>query len=294
VLVPFGDLAEAAEAARQLAQRRVGVALGVMGTAYLAMFAGNSAAASAKVKRLLEEDLGVRCFLLVVGHGSVLASVKDVAAPVIGHATIAKLLRALPHLDSNPGLSAMMDAETGEELYKKVFSESMLPLLTLTLDAGPAGFEDVPPDLRDFYRKLQRRDELSDPVWLNTFRILPARMGRGHQFVSQIGWVPLSPATAIRDFNDALAKVAERLALEGAFGYFVPIDHGTRAVVEFDFYFDGADSEARERVRIALADCALVIDELTRSQTVARRGSELVGQGMARYQSYLFERRPVP
>ena len=60
------------------------------------------------------------------------------------------------------------------------------------------------------------------------------------------------------------------------------------AYQEFDFYFDGADQEARERVRLALADCALVIDELARSQTVARRGSELVGQGMARYQSYLF------
>lgn len=97
-LVPFGSLADAAETARQLAEKRIGVALGVIGTTYVSYFAGHTYASSKDIRALLEEGLGINCFLLIIGDQSILHSVRKIAGPVIDTKLTSKLLRALPNL----------------------------------------------------------------------------------------------------------------------------------------------------------------------------------------------------
>lgn len=144
--------------------------------------------------------------------------------------------------------------------------------------------------MREYFKELYRRPEMYDPLWLNSFRILPVRMGRGQQFVSQIVWLPLEPATLVTEFSDRLSEVGKTFGIEGSFGYFVPIDYGTRAVAEFDFYYDQTNTQQCLAVTEALSECKHVLEELVDNGTIVCTGSDLIGQGMARYQSYLFGR----
>jgi hypothetical protein len=294
ILVPFDNLTEATKLARTLAERHIGVGMGVFGSAYMAMFAGQTGATAKTIRQLLEDDLGIVCFLLAIGDKSALEPIRKLAAPILDQQAISKLLRGLPNLDANPTFATLMDAESGDALYKTLFSEEMRPLLHMTLESGGEDFGHVPDNLREFYRQLYSREELVDPVWLNTFRILPARMGRGHQFASQIAWITMRPPDAVQSFSDELQGVANQHGVTGAFGYLVPIDHGTRAIVEYDFYFDAAIDAEKQRVCDALVDAAACISTLSEAGIVRRRGASLVGQGMSRYQSYLFTQLEAP
>lgn len=291
VLVPFGSLSAAADAARQLAEKRIGVAMGVLGSTYMSYFAGHTHASSEDIRLLLEKDLGINNFLLIIGDRSVLQAVREIAGPVIDANLISKLLRTLPVLRSGKGFGLLTDYGSGPAFYKEIFSEEMRPMLEMALESIDRDSNSlVKPSMNEFFKTLYRRREMFDPVWLNSFRILPARMGRGHQFASQVVYLPLEPGTLVADFSDRLSDVGKKYGIEGSFGYFVPLHQGIRAVAEFDYYYDQTNKQQCSAVTEVLSECKRIIKESVDKGAIVCAGSDLAGQGMTRSQSYLFVR----
>lgn len=288
ILIPFGALEDSVDMAREIAHRRIGTALGILGTKYVSLFAGHTSAGSREIQTFLQDELGLEAFVLVIGARDALIGLERTVSPIIDSETIPKLLRALPRLRSDPAVSALVDLDSGPELYRRIFSEEMRPLLNMALHPSPEEFDSVPDEFqREFLRSVFARPEMTDPAWLNSFRILPARMGRSHQFVAQIGWLSMTPKK-IREFVSQLQVVARRHGVGGDFGYLVPIDHGTRAVSEFDFYYDPTSEPECARMVDVLADARKILSGLIERQTLVCTGADIGGKGLSRYQSYLY------
>jgi len=289
VLVPCGRLEEAIALARDIARRRIGTGLGVMGTAYLSMFVAPSPAAVPRIRRTLEDGLGVQAFVLCIGDRSVLASIASFAEPVLSRAMGALLVRALPSLDRDPEFQRLAEEGGGEARYKELFASGLRPLVEMALRARASVPDDgVDEDLRGFFEAFLRRPETADPVWLNLFRILPARMGRGHQFVSRILYCSLDEPGAIPLACRRLGEVGDRHRLPHAFGYLVPLADGTRAVMEYDLYFDATDPRQVRAIRAAMKESADVERELCAGSAFVCSGESVRLRGLSRPATYLF------
>ncbi len=289
VFVPCGSLEEAVAVARDIARRRIGTGLGVMGTAYVSMFAAPSPAAVPRIRRALEDGLGVRAFVVCIGDRSVLAAIPSFAGPVLSRALGGLLLRALPSLDRDPELQWMMEQGGGEARYKELFAPGLRPLVEMALRARACVPDDgVDADLRGFFEAFLRRPETADSVWLNLFRILPARMGRGHQFVSRVLYCSLDEPGAVPRACERLGEIGERHGLPHAFGYLVPLADGTRAVMEYDLYFDATDPRQVREVRAAMKEAAETERELCAGPDFVCSGESVRLHGLSRPATYLF------
>jgi hypothetical protein len=274
-----------------MAERRIGIALGILGVKYVSLFASDTAAGSEDVRSFLEEDLGINCFVLVVGDRAVLQGLRTMFAPIIDGDTIPRLLRALPTLRSVPGVAALVDINTEPALFRRIFSDDMRALLNMAVQPSVNEFESVTdPFLRSFLKEIFLRPEMLDPSWLNSFRVLSARMGRGHQFAGQSAYLSLDPPDGARKLTERLTELGREHGIKGDFGYLVPIDNGTRAVMEYDFYYDQTNAEANKTMVTLLAKSKTALKELAAEGTIIWTGADLEGHGLARYQSYLFGR----
>jgi hypothetical protein len=291
VLVPCASVEEAIGVAREIARRRIGIGLGVVGPLYLSMFASTTAAAVPRVREVLERKLGIGALVLAIGDRASLGSISSFAGPVLDRTITSLLLRALPALDRERGLQMITEYEGGSGFYKELFSPEMRPILEMALRSCSTGNDDeIDEDMRQFFADFYARPESSDPVWLNSFRILPARMGRGHQFVSRILYFALEDAEPILNACRRLAEIGDRHDLRHGFGYLLPLDEGTRAVVEYDYYYDRTDARQLESMRKAMAESAGMIRGLVSSPGFVCSGESVLMQGLCRSETYLNRR----
>lgn len=289
VLIPCGSVEEAVALAREIARRRIGIGLGVIGVLYLSIFASSTAAAVPRILDLLENHLGIRAMVLVLGERNSLAAIASLTPLTLDGRLASMLLRALPTLDREPGFCLLTELGAEESLYKEIFSPALQPLLEMALRSSlGTAHDDVDEDMRDFFSAFYARPESTDPVWLNNFRILPARMGRDRQFVSKILYYDLSDPGQIVNACLELGRVGDRHNLKHGFGYLLPFADGTRAVMEYDYYFDRTDPEQVESMRKAMDEAAAVVRELHSSPGFVCSGETVFMQGLCRSESYLF------
>lgn len=291
VVVPCGSVEDAILLAREIARRRIGIGLGVIGALYLSIFASPTAAAVPRIHDLLEKRLGIRAMVLVLGERNSLAAVSSLTPLMLDGRLASMLLRALPALDREPGFRMLTEDGGEKDLYKELCSPALQPLLEMALrsSAGMA-CADVDEDMRDFFSEFYSRPESTDPVWLNSFRILPARMGRGRQFVSKILYYDLRYPHEIVDACGQLGLTGDKHNLKHGFGYLLPFADGTRAVLEYDYYYDRTDAVDVDSMKRAMGEAAVKVGELRSSPGFVCSGETVFMQGLCRPETYLFGR----
>lgn len=289
VLIPFGSYEDAIRTTRTLALRRICTAIGVLGTAYMSMFLAPTSDSERNIRRLLETDMGIQVFLLAIGDKVALETLRQTVQPVLGKEILPDLMKGLPMLENNQGYQILTEYERGEGCYHKLFADDMRPLLAMALRTGSGSVADlVAPELKGFYEKLVSRAHMSNPVWLNTFRIVSARMGRGRQFVSRILWLNLDNDTAVDEICRRLASPGEQYALPHSFGYLVPLDQGKHAVMEYDYYYDSNDPVQKEAIIAIMAETTNIIRALRDEGIIVCSGEDISEQGCTRPEGYLY------
>jgi hypothetical protein len=256
------------------------------------MFAAPSLTAVARIRQTLEDALGIHAFVLCMGDGATLASIGALARPVLDREFAALMMRALPDLDRDPQIAALLTREGSEAPFRDLFAPGLRPLLEMALRAR-ASVPDrgVDADLRDSFEVFHRRPEVHDPLWLSLFRILPARMGRGHQFAARVLYCSLDEPAVVLRACQRLGDVGDSHGLHHAFGYLVPLEGGTRAVMEYDLYFDPTEPMQLDAIRAAVEDARLVERELCASADLVCSGESVRQRGLCRPATYLFGRR---
>ncbi len=290
LLVPFSDFRWALDLAQDLNQRRIGLALGVVGAEYAAAFIAPTAASAQRLRNLFTRVLGIEGFVLVVGDRFALEAARTLAqGRVIDADFFRRLWLGLPSLIDNRLVGALEGYQGDRPAYEFLTQPEFRPIVESALKASPEALASlVDPDLREFFAEVYRRPEMTDLVWLNMFRILSTRMGREKHFVANIVYLPLDKKELLISVRDRFKEAADRHGIKNHYGFVVPLDFGKRALLEYDYYLDQTDPDEIARAREAAMEAGGIIMDVTAKVPGVVWIRFFVNQGLSRTENAFY------
>jgi len=287
VLVPFDSLGKALAFVKDCAVRRIGVALAVLGSEYISAFLSPTKSLAAEVKKIFAEKLGIPYLVLVIGDSHAIRSVAEMGVPAFDQRLFRSIFLGLPSLRSARWLELLGELSTHEP-YSYLNIKGFAEMAEVALAPSPAQLlRDVDADLRPFFETVYARPEMTDLVWLNTFRILSSRMGREKQYWVNIVYLPLEGAL-IEEIESEFRRVAERHGLKHDLGFVTPLDGGKRCILEYDYFYDQTDPDEIARVQRGAMDAGAVIMEYSAKLGTIRWIRHVVNQGISRKENLLY------
>jgi len=289
VLVPFSTFDQAVSFARNLSVRRIGLAIGVLGNHYLSTFMSPAADLAEKARKALEETMGIKYSVFVIGDRYARETIKRMTPVTIAEKTLQMLILGLPRLLDPEWSDLVENFESNKAPYEILCREELHPILEAVLRPSPETMASmVDEDLRDFYTRLYSRPEMTSMVWLNSFRIVSSRMGRGKHVLAFLAYVPLNQMGLIKRIISEWERVAEANGLEHHFGFLTPMDFGKRGILEYDYYLDHTKESDRERARKAMLAIEPFLDELSRETKGVMTMKYIFSQGCSRKENFLY------
>jgi hypothetical protein len=285
--VPFESLGPALDFARECAMRRIGLAIGVLGGEYISVFLSPTKQLAAKVKDTFRDKLKIEYLVLVIGDKYALNSIKEMGYNYFDNRLIRILNLGLPSLTSAKWLD-LMDEITEEEPFSYLGLKYFPDLAEAALAPSPAQLvRDVDPELQPFFEKLYSRPEMTDPVWLNMFRIVSSRMGREKHVLAMIIYLPIDNKL-IAEINAEFKRIADSHGLKNDYGFITPLDNGKRCVFEYDYYLDQNDPDERIRTQQAMMEAGMMIEKYSAETGSVTWIRYVFSQGFSRKESFLY------
>jgi hypothetical protein len=289
LLVPFSDFDRAVAFARDLSMRRIGLAVAVLGSHYLATFMSPSKELAEKVKTILPEGLGIHYAVFVVGDRYARDAIKKMAGTVIDQRLFRILMLGLPKLAEDDWVDLVQAYEGNNPGYVVLCREEMLPLLETVLSPSPETIAAaVDEDLRKFYVQLYSRPEMTDMVWLNMFRIVSSRMSRHKHMFAFLVYVPLDRIDVINHINAEFKRIADTQGLDNDYGFLTPMDFGKRGILEYDYYIDHTDPGERKKIERAMVKIEPFLDGLSQATKGIKWLKYVFSQGCSRKENFLY------
>ena len=287
VIVPFASLENALDFSRECAIRHIGLAIGVLGSEFISSFLAPTKKLAVEAKDVFTDKLGMPYLVLLIGDKYALRSVREMGYPVIDQKLFKTLYQGLPSLKSAKWLDLLKDLSNDEPFsYLQIgqFSE----LAETAIAPSPAQMtQDIDPHLRPFFEKLYARPEMTDLVWLNTFRIQSSRYCRERPCVALVCFLPID-TSLIAEIQCGLQDIAEKHHLKNGFGFITPIDSGKRCIWEYDYYFDHNDPDEVSRIQLATYEAGALLDEYSEKTGTIRQVRYVVNQGCCRKENLLY------
>ena len=293
ILVPFADFAAAVRFARELSQRRIALALAVLGRHYIANFISPSATLADQLKRVFPDVLGINYMVFAVADAFGRDAIRKMTPNVIDAGLLRTLMLGLPEL-AGGRLTEFIRSYPGDAApYELLGKPELRPLIEAALRPSPETIaQAVDPDLRDFYRKLYARPEMTDMVWLNMFRIVAARMSRHKHMIPIILYLPLDRQDVIDNVVAELGRIADSVGVEHDYGFLTPMDFGKRAILEYDYYIDQADPVEQKKIATALTEIDPWLDGLAARVKGVTYLKYVFSQGCSRKDNFLYRVQP--
>jgi len=289
LLVPFEALDEAVRFARELGQRRIGLAVAVLGAHYIAAFLSPDETLARKLKAALPEALGVNYMVFMIGDKYARDAVRKMSPSVIDAGLLRLLMLGLPRLLEPRWLDLAREYEGRGRPYELLCRPEMRPLIEAALQPSPETIAAaVPEGLRRLYRDLYARPEVTDMVWLNMNRIVSARMSRHKHMFAFLVYVPPDKPAVVREILDGFAQVANAHGIEHDFGFLTPMDSGKRAILEYDYYIDHTAPAEREKIARAMPELDPWLDRLAARVPGVLSLKYVFSQGCSRKENFLY------
>lgn len=288
IAVPFGKMDEALKYARELNKMGIGLGIGVLGTEYLGTFLSPTAELAETLRKLFRNDLEINYMVLVLGNRFHLKAAAELAPCVLEQSMITALTLGASSL-AECGISSVLKGLDGDEpVYTALAEPGMITLVEAALQPSSDTLSQaVECDMREAYKNLYNRGEITNIMWLNDFRIVSSRMGREGHVVAFIVYVPLDDPSLIETVNERFALLAKANELRGDFGFLTPMDWGSMGVLEWDMYLDHTDQEQMLRGRRAMGEAGKMIEELRKLDSRILFIGSVFNQGYCRKESFL-------
>jgi UDP-N-acetylenolpyruvoylglucosamine reductase len=287
LLVPFERLDQALDLIKDCALRRIGLAVAILGSEYVSAFLAPTQRLAAEVKEVFSKRLGITWLVLVIGDRYARRSLQEMGYPLIDQRLFRALNLGLPSLGLSRWTSLLTEL-SAEEPFSYLKVEGFTEIAEAALEPSPAQLvRDLDPELRPFFEEVYGRREMTDLVWLNMFRIVSSRMGRGGHFLIFIIYLPLESAL-IEEFCREFRHFADSHGVRNELGFISPLDGGKRAILEYDYFFDQNDPEQIARVRQAGMQAGALIEEYSSRLGTLRWIRHVVNQGVCRKENLLY------
>jgi hypothetical protein len=287
ILVPFESLEKALDFSRECATRHIGLAIGILGSEFVSSFLAPTKKRAAEAKDVFAQILGMPYMVLLIGDRYAIRSVHEMGHPVIDQKLFKILFHGLSALKSAPWLDLLKDL-SDEEPYSYLKLGRFAELAETALAPSPKQLtRDMDPELSSFFEELYSRPEMTDLVWLNTFRIMSSRYCREMPCVALVLYLPIE-APLILEMQDKLREIGARNHLKNELGFITPFDNGKRCVWEYDYYFDHHDPAEIARVQLATQEAGGLLDEYSLKTGTIRQVRYVVNQGCCRKENLLY------
>jgi hypothetical protein len=285
--VPFASLERALDFTRDCARRRIGLAIGVLGGEYISVFLSPTKKLAAEVKNTFRDKLKIEYLVLVIGDQYALGSIKEMGYHYFDNHMIRTLNLGLPSLTSAKWLDLLDEFADGEP-FAYIGLKRFPDLAEAALTPSPAQLvRDVDPELRLFFEQLYSRPEMTDPVWLNMFRIVSSRMGREKHVIPMIIYLPIDNEL-ITEINREFKRIADGHGLKNDFGFITPLDDGKRCVFEYDYYLDQNDPDEKVKMRQAMMEAGMMIERFSAATGTVTWIRHVFCQGFSRKEGFLY------
>jgi hypothetical protein len=287
VFVPFESLKPALDFTKECAMRRIGIGIGVLGGEYISTFLSPTKKLATAVKNTFKDKLKIEYLVIVIGDKFAINSIKEMKYNYFDTRMIKILNLGLPSLTSAKWLDLLDELADGEPfsyLGLKHFSD--LAEVALAPSATQL-VKDVDPELRPVFEKLYSQPEMTDPVWLNMFRIVSARMGREKHLVCLILFLPIDNEL-ITEINNEFKRIADKYELKNDYGFITPLDNGKRCIFEYDYYLDHNDPDERIKMKQALKEAEMVINEYSAKTETITWIRYIFNQGFSIKENFLY------
>ena len=287
ILVPFESLEKALDFSRECATRHIGLAIGILGSEFVSSFLAPTKKRAAEAKDIFAHKLGMPYMVLLIGDRYAIRSVHEMGHPVIDQKLFKILFHGLSALKSAPWLDLLKEL-SDEEPYSYLKLGRFAELAETALAPSPKQLtRDMDPELSSFFEELYSRPEMTDLVWLNTFRIMSSRYCREMPCVALVLYLPIE-APLILEMQDKLREIGAKHRLKNELGFITPFDNGKRCVWEYDYYFDHHDPAEMARVQLATQEAGVLLDEYSLKTGTIRQVRYVVNQGCCRKENLLY------
>jgi UDP-N-acetylenolpyruvoylglucosamine reductase len=287
ILVPFQTLDKALDFIRTCAIRHIGLALGIVGAEYISTFLSPTKKTASEIKDIFIKKLDIPYLVVVVGDKYAIRTIGEMGFPFFNQRLFTALYLGLPSLKSAQWLNLIKEL-SDDEPYSYLRIKSFADLFETALSPSPVLYsKEIDPELRPFFEKLFSRKEMTDLVWLTMFRIMTTRLGRRKPFIPLIVYLPID-YSLINELNDTFRIIADKYQLENDFGFITPIDNGKRCIFEYDYFFDHTDQDEVKRIRLALTEANILIDDYSIKTGTVKGLPYVLYQGFSRKENLLY------
>ncbi len=286
-LVPFENIESALDFAKECATRRIGTALGVLGGEYISTFLSPTIKLAAEVKDVFRDKLKIEYLVLVIGDRYALHSIRKMGFSYFDKRMIRILTLGLSSLKTAKWLD-LIEKFSDDEPFSYLSLQRFPDLAEAALSPSPLLLvEGIDPDLRPFFEKLYSRPEMTDPVWLNMFRIISSRMGREKHVVAMIIYLPIDNML-ITKINTEFKRIADSHSLKNDYGFITPLDNGKRCVFEYDYYLDQNDPDEISSMQQAMMEAGMMIEKYSAETGTVTWIRYVFSQGFSRKENFLY------
>ena len=254
LFVPFEHLGDALDFVLLLATRKIGLSLTLFSSKYLSEFICPTNEIAEDFDYILKNHLKLHYIVDVIVDSYSKKIVEKLADVVIDESLMKTLILGSPKLASLKDSELLRALSQEKNPLKAVIAGPMRKHLEQGIDPSSKQMAKAfDKDLQPFFEQLYSRQEMTDVVWLHDFRILPSRLMRQKMFLLRGGYL-VADKQSILKLDLMLDETAKKYHLEHALGFIVFINHGRFAFLEYDYYFDHLDPDARNRLNQSVVE----------------------------------------
>ena len=255
VFVPFENIKDALNLSFKIAKRGIGFSNVILSRKYLAEFISPTPRIAEDFEFILEKYIKLNYVVDIICNKDEKKIIESMVDYTIDKSTLKSLILGCPKLATLKDSEFMKILSEEKDPLKAIFAGPMKKHFEKALDATPENISKIyDNDLQDFFKKVYSKPKMTDIVWLHEHRIFPSRLMRQRMFLPMGGVIWTAYEKNLLDWIKMFEEVGEKHKLIHALGFISPFDQGRFAVLEYDFYYDHNDPDAKNRVDKAIIE----------------------------------------
>jgi len=263
LFIPFDNLADAVDFSLDLAKENIGVSLAILSSKYFSDFICPTNKIAQSFEHIITKYFHINYLVDIICNSKDKAYVESHADFVIDESMMKTFVLSTPKLASMKDSDVLKKIAQKDNPLKALFQGRIKRkiakmILNPSAEQIGAAFDN---DLKDFFTTLYKKPEMTDPIWLHEFRILPSRMLRQRMFMVRGGFMTAKKDIILKAY-ETLNEVGDKYHKEHALGFISYLDSGKIAFLEYDYYYNHINPEEYKNLNLS------IVESLTKELTI--------------------------
>ena len=263
LFIPFDNLGDAVDFSLDLATKNIGVSLAILSSKYFSDFICPTNEIAHSFEDIITKYFHINYIVDIICNTDDKIYVENNADFIIDESMMKTFVLSTPKLASMKDSDILKKIAQKDNPLKALFQGRIKRglakmILNPSAEQISAAFDE---DLRDFFTELYKKPEMTDPIWLHEFRILPSRMLRQRMFMVRGGFMTAKKDIILKVY-ETLKEVGDKYHKEHALGFISYLDSGKIAFLEYDYYYNHIDSKEYQNLNPS------IVESLTKELTI--------------------------